>query len=104
MELSARQCLWPSTNWRKNSEIPVLVDSRYRLMEFEHVDLFTPNEPEAEEAAELRIRTDEDVRKAARIILDSTRAKAICITRGKQGMYLLQNNATEAMIPHFRFR
>ena len=85
----------------KKGDLPVLVDSRYSLNRFLHPALVTPNEPEAEAAAGLRIREDADVVVAAQKIMETTRAQAVCITRGKRGMYLLQRDSEGVMLPIF---
>jgi bifunctional ADP-heptose synthase (sugar kinase/adenylyltransferase) len=38
--------------------VPVIVDSRYRLMQYSGVTAATPNEPEVEEALGVRIGQD----------------------------------------------
>ena len=81
--------------------IPVYVDSRYRLSSFAHPGLLTPNEPEAEEAVGLTIRSDEDTVEAARQILDKTSADAVCITRGKRGMHILTADNRKLDVPIF---
>lgn len=83
------------------NRIPVLVDSRYKLSKFQNATLMTPNEPEAEHATGLKIRDDKDVAKAAKALLKMTNAKNICITRGKKGMYLKQENTPGIILPIF---
>lgn len=79
----------------------VYVDSRYRLDRFCNPALITPNEPEAEEATGVLIRSESDVVCAAEILKEKTKAKNLCITRGKQGMYLRDEQDRETMIPIF---
>jgi D-beta-D-heptose 7-phosphate kinase/D-beta-D-heptose 1-phosphate adenosyltransferase len=70
--------------------IPVLVDPK-----IPHVDyyagatLVTPNHHEAEIAANMRVRSEEEARAAARLFRDRARCRSVLITRGDQGMWLL---------------
>jgi len=81
--------------------IPVLIDSRYSLTKFKKAFLLTPNEPEAEQATGLVIQNDKDVAKAAEILIEITGAKNVCITRGKNGMYLKKSDSPGILIPIF---
>jgi D-glycero-beta-D-manno-heptose-7-phosphate kinase len=84
-----------------SGESKVLVDSRYRMTQFRRPALTTPNEPEAEAAAGMQIRLEIDAVDAAKRLLDSTEAEAICITRGNKGMYLRKADGADEMIPIF---
>lgn len=85
----------------KQGNTPVLVDSRYRVNRFKNPYLITPNEPEAEQATEITIREDSDVVQAAQKLKQLTDAVAICITRGKLGMYLSEKGQPDKMLPIF---
>ena len=73
--------------------IPVLVDPK-----IPHVDYYTgttvvtPNHHEAEIAANLRVRTEDDARGAARLFRDRAQCHSVLMTRGDQGMWLLADN------------
>lgn len=75
----------------QSGTLPVLVDSRYGIPGFKFPSLITPNEPEAQQAAGIKIRNDDDVMAAAKILAEMTKAEAVCITRGKKGMCLFEN-------------
>ncbi|MEQ1573165.1 MAG: PfkB family carbohydrate kinase [Vicinamibacterales bacterium] len=70
--------------------IPVLVDPK-----IPHVDyyagatLVTPNHHEAEGATLMRVRTPDEARHAARAFRDRAACEAVLMTRGDQGMWLL---------------
>ena len=69
--------------------VPVLIDTRYRLLEYRGLTACTPNESEVEQA--LGIRIDDDVRvleRAGREILERTAMQAVLVTRGSRGMAL----------------
>ena len=70
--------------------VPVLVDPK-----IPHVDYYagativTPNHHEAEIAANMRVRSEDDARGAARLFRERARCRSVLITRGDQGMWLL---------------
>ena len=70
--------------------IPVLVDPK-----IPHVDYYagativTPNHHEAEIAANIRVRSEDDACRAARLFRDRAQCRSVLITRGDQGMWLL---------------
>jgi rfaE bifunctional protein kinase chain/domain len=80
--------------------VPILVDSRYRLLEYRGLTACTPNESEVEQA--LGIRINDDVRvleRAGREVLERTNMQAVLITRGSRGMALFQPKAPTVHIP-----
>jgi len=70
--------------------IPVLVDPK-----IPHIDYYagatvvTPNHHEAETAAHMRIRNDDDARRAARVFIERARCQGVLITRGEHGMSMV---------------
>jgi rfaE bifunctional protein kinase chain/domain len=86
----------------RNGPIPVLIDTRYRLLEYHGLTACTPNESEVEQA--LGITIDDDMRaleRAGREILERTRMQAVLITRGSRGMALFQPGDSTVHIPIF---
>ena len=80
--------------------IPVLIDSRYRLLDYRGLTACTPNESEVEQALGIRINDDGRVLESAgREILERTRMKAVLITRGGRGMALFVPGARTVHIP-----
>ena len=83
----------------KARSIPVLVDPK-----IPHIDYYagaaiiTPNHHEAEIAANMRVRTEDDARGAARVFRERARCGAVLMTRGDQGMWLLGHDA-EGSLP-----
>ena len=80
--------------------VPVLLDSRYRLLEYRGLTACTPNESEVEHA--LGIRIDDDVKvleRAGRALIDRTRMPAVLVTRGSRGMALFQRGQPTIHIP-----
>jgi len=82
--------------------IPVLIDSRYRLLDFRRLTTCTPNESEVE--AVLGIRLDDDpkmLERAGRLLLRRTMMGAVLITRGSRGMALFEPRQRTVHIPIF---
>ena len=83
----------------KERQIPVLVDPK-----IPHIDYYagatviTPNHHEAEIAANMRVRTDDEARGAARVFLDRSGCGAVLMTRGDQGVWLLAGDV-EGSLP-----
>src|SRR5215208_6269260 len=74
-------------------DVPVLVDSRFRLSEFTGFTAATPNEEEVENLAGASISSTEDLESAARTLKQSLGHHALLVTRGSQGMTLLEGDA-----------
>lgn len=78
--------------------VPVLVDPK-----IPHIDYYagaaviTPNHHEAEIAANMRVRSDDDARLAARVIRERAKCGAVLMTRGDQGMWLLGDGIEDAL-------
>lgn len=87
---------------RAGRPVPVLIDSRYRLLDYTGLTISTPNQSEVEQA--LGIRIGDNMRlleRAGRDILDRTRMQAVLITRGSRGMSLFMPDAPTVHIPIF---
>jgi D-glycero-beta-D-manno-heptose-7-phosphate kinase len=82
--------------------IPILVDSRYRLLHYNGLTACTPNESEVEQALGIRINDDSRMlEKAGRQILEQTNMQAVLITRGSRGMALFVPGEPTVHIPIF---
>ena len=81
---------------------PVLVDSRYALLDFRRMTMCTPNESEVEQLLGVRIGENGRVlEKAGRELLQRTGAAGVLITRGSRGMALFEPDRPTAHIPIF---
>jgi rfaE bifunctional protein kinase chain/domain len=80
--------------------VPILVDSRYRLLNYNGLTACTPNESEVEQALGIRINDDLRVlERAGRRILEQTKMQAVLITRGSRGMALFVPGEPTVHIP-----
>ena len=87
---------------RAKLAIPVLIDTRYRLLNYAGLTECTPNESEVEHA--LGVRIDDNLKvleRAGREILARTRMQAVLITRGSRGMALFIRKGPTVHIPIF---
>jgi D-glycero-beta-D-manno-heptose-7-phosphate kinase len=81
------------------AKIPVLVDSRFRLSEFTGFTAATPNEDEVENLAGAPISSAEQLEAAAKELKQRLGHGALLVTRGPQGMMLLENDGPALHIP-----
>lgn len=71
-------------------KLPVLVDSRYRLLEFGGFTTATPNEDEVEQLFNRRLTGVEEFEAACATLRQELDCQALLVTRGSEGMILLQ--------------
>ncbi len=83
---------------RKIADVPVLVDSRFRLLDFTGFTAATPNEEEVENLAGTPITAD-GLENAARELKKKLGHRALLVTRGAQGMTLLEGVTDPLHIP-----
>ena len=83
---------------RKSVSVPVLVDSRFRLSEFTGFTAATPNQEEVENLAGASISTTQDLESAARSLKARLGHHTLLVTRGSQGMTLLEGEAAPVHI------
>jgi rfaE bifunctional protein kinase chain/domain len=82
--------------------IPILVDSRYRLLDYHGLTACTPNEAEVEQVLGLHIDDDLEVlERAGRTLLRRTAMESVLITRGSRGMALFQPKQKTLHLPIF---
>lgn len=82
--------------------IPVTLDSRYRLMEYTGVTAATPNEPEVEAALNVRIgHDDQGLHTAGERLMKEMGLESLVITRGSDGMVAFEGKQKPVAIPIF---
>jgi rfaE bifunctional protein kinase chain/domain len=85
---------------RSGHPIPILIDSRYKLLEYTGLTMSTPNQSEVEQALGIRIGDNRRaLERAGRDMLERTGMQAILITRGSRGMALFTADAPTVYIP-----
>jgi D-glycero-beta-D-manno-heptose-7-phosphate kinase len=84
---------------RESNPRPVLVDSRFRLSEFTGFTAATPNEDEVEHLVGRSITSTAELELAAQSLKQRLGHRALLVTRGAQGMMLLEDAADPIHIP-----
>lgn len=79
----------------------VVVDAQKDLGSYKNITSMTPNHPDTEKSVGFSLETEEDLKKAGKILLGETNAKAILITCGADGMFVAQPNDVYTKIPVF---
>jgi len=86
----------------KLGALPVVLDSRYRMLHYSGVTAATPNEPEIEEALGVRIGQDwSKLVAAGEEIMQRMQLQSLVITRGSDGMVAFDRQHTPVDIPIF---
>jgi rfaE bifunctional protein kinase chain/domain len=84
---------------RESCSKPVLVDSRFALSQFTGFTAATPNEDEVEHLIGRSIESANDLEVAAKSLKDKLGHRALLVTRGPQGMMLLEGDEAPLYIP-----
>jgi len=79
----------------------VVADSRWRMGDFHHVSILTPNESEVEEFSGKTWKTKDELQKIAEDIRENLGLAALLVTRGKRGMLLVEETGKTSWIPPF---
>ncbi len=86
----------------KLGAVPVILDSRHRLLQYSGVTAATPNEPEVEAALGFRIGQNWDqVLSAGTQVMERMKLKSLIITRGRDGMAAFDERHKPIDIPIF---
>jgi rfaE bifunctional protein kinase chain/domain len=78
--------------------IPVLVDSRFKLSEFEGFTSATPNEDEVEQLLGRQLANISDLESAGEELRKRLGYRALLITRGSHGMMLFEDEVAPVLI------
>ena len=84
---------------RESGSRPVLVDSRFRLSELTGFTAATPNEDEVEHLIGHAIGSTDELQTAVGTLKERLGHRALLVTRGAQGMMLLEDNGPPLNIP-----
>jgi D-glycero-beta-D-manno-heptose-7-phosphate kinase len=86
----------------KLGAVPVILDSRYRMLQYSGITAVTPNEPEVEEALGIRIGQNWDqVVAAGEQVMKRMKLQSLVITRGRDGMVAFDQKHKPVDIPIF---
>jgi rfaE bifunctional protein kinase chain/domain len=82
----------------RETTVPILVDSRFRLSEFKGLTAATPNQAELETLIGEQISSKEQLERAGKDLKQRLGHSALLVTRGPQGMMLLDDSAAPVHI------
>jgi rfaE bifunctional protein kinase chain/domain len=86
----------------KLGAVPIVLDSRYRMLQYSGVTAATPNEPEVEEALGIRIGQDWNaLTVAGKQLMAHMKLQSLVITRGRDGMVAFDQRQKPVDIPIF---
>ena len=80
-------------------KVPVMLDSRHRLLQFSDITAATPNEAEVEELLHVRITDWPHLRAAGEQIVSEMKLDSLLITRGRDGMVAFSRRHKPIDIP-----
>jgi len=84
----------------QNGKKIVVVDPKSSDFSFyKGATVLTPNQMEVERSVPIKVSSLEDLERAAEYLLSLTRAEALLVTRGKDGMILYRNKEKPVVIP-----
>lgn len=84
----------------KIRDVPLILDSRYRLFHYSGITAATPNEPEVEEALGIKIGQDWNALvKAGEQIMSRMQLQSLVVTRGRDGMVAFSQKHKPVDIP-----
>jgi rfaE bifunctional protein kinase chain/domain len=84
------------------NNIPVTLDSRFRMLEYSGVTAATPNEPEVEACLGVRIGQDwSKLLSSADVLMSRLKLQSLVITRGHDGMVAFNRKHKPVDIPIF---
>jgi len=87
-----------SNGWPKDK--PITLDSRYRMLEYTGATAATPNEPEVEEALQIKIGgDDQQLFMAGEQLMTRMGLVSLVVTRGRDGMVAFEKGAKPLTIP-----
>jgi D-glycero-beta-D-manno-heptose-7-phosphate kinase len=88
------------TKAAKERNIPIVVDSRFRMSDFCDATSITPNITELEAAAGVSIGSDAELlKKVGRRVLHKQRLQSLLVTQGRFGMTLFESDKAPVHIP-----
>jgi D-glycero-beta-D-manno-heptose-7-phosphate kinase len=86
----------------KLGSVPIVLDSRYRMLQYAGVTAATPNEPEIEQALGISIGQDwEKLVAAGEQVMQRMKLESLVITRGRDGMVAFDRKHKPVDIPIF---
>jgi rfaE bifunctional protein kinase chain/domain len=86
-------------SWCRHHNIPSMVDSRYGIHQFKDIGYVKQNDAELAAAVGRELPTEEDIFEAGQELLQELSADGVLVTRGEDGMVLLEKDGSIHNIP-----
>lgn len=82
------------------NNILITVDPKFNnFFLYKNVTVFKPNRKEAEDVLGIKIKRDEDISKAGKLLMNKLKARNVLLTLGEGGVAVFQKNAREKRLP-----
>ena len=86
-------------SWCRHHNIPSMVDSRYGIHQFKDIGYVKQNDAELAAAVGRELPTEEDIFEAGQELLQELSTDGVLVTRGEDGMVLLEKDGSIHNIP-----
>lgn len=87
-------------NLANDNRVLITVDPKFNnFFEYKNVTVFKPNRKEAEDILAMKIKTDSDITKAGKTLLEKLKAKNILLTLGAEGIAVFEQGKEEKRMP-----
>lgn len=97
---SATPAILRAVQKKSGKSVPVVLDSRHRLLKYKGATAATPNEPEVEEALGVKVGQHwPKMVSAGTQVMTRMKLKSLLITRGRDGMVAFERGRKPADIP-----
>jgi rfaE bifunctional protein kinase chain/domain len=82
------------------NNVLITVDPKFNnFFLYKNVTVFKPNRKEAEDVLGIKIKRDEDISKAGKLLMNKLKAKNVLLTLGEGGVAVFQKNVREKRLP-----
>lgn len=82
------------------NNVLITVDPKFNnFFLYKNVTVFKPNRKEAEDVLGIKIKRDEDISKAGKLLMNKLKANNVLLTLGEDGVAVFQKNVNERRLP-----
>jgi len=84
----------------REAKIPISIDPKFNnFFEYQNVTVFKPNRKEVEEIIGRRLKDEQTIYEAGKLLLEKLHAENILLTLGENGMTLFESNGAISSVP-----
>ncbi len=82
------------------NNVLITVDPKFNnFFEYKNVTVFKPNRKEAEDILAMKIKSDDDIKRAGQTLLEKLKARNILLTLGAEGIAVFEQDKPEKRMP-----